>query len=141
MFFFKYRQKKITTNTLKEALRNRPPVAEFMKEITKANEEDILKRKQRERYRLYIDDVFIDNTEEDIVENEAQQIYREILEVVQANSPSSLTVSRARMVGYGEHSEQPQRQSSNNVRNTNHKQISSQNENKIRKCFFYFRNP
>ena len=46
-------QNKIPTNTLKEALRNRPPVADFMKEITKANEEDIVKRKQRERYRLY----------------------------------------------------------------------------------------
>ena len=47
-------QNKIPTNTLKEALRNRPPVADF------------------------------------INENEAQQIYREILEVVQANSHSSL---------------------------------------------------
>ena len=45
MFFFKYRQKKITTNTLKEALRNRPPVADFINEIRKANK----KGKDREK--------------------------------------------------------------------------------------------
>ena len=90
-----------------------------------------MKRKQKEMDRLFIDDVFIDNTKEDIVENEAQQIYREILEVVQANSPSSLPVRRGRMVGYGEHSQRPQRQSSANMRKINYKQISSRNENKI----------
>ena len=117
-------QKKMPTNTLKSALRNRPPVAEFIKEITKANAKDDVKRRQRERDRLYNDDVFTDNTEEDIVENEAQQIYREILEVVQANSPSSLPVSRGRMVGYGEHSQRPHRQSSANMRKIKHNQIS-----------------
>ena len=128
----KYAQKKLPTNTIREALRNRPPVSEFIKEITKANEEDNVKRIQRERERLYIDDVFNDITKEDINENEAQQIYREILEVVQANSPSSLPVSRGRMVGYGEHTENAQIQHTTNLRNTKHKQRSSHNQNKIR---------
>ena len=124
-------QKKMPTNTLKSALRNRPPVAEFIKEITKANAKDDVKRRQRERDRLYNDDVFTDNTEEDIVENEAQQIYREILEVVQANSPSSLPVSRGRMVGYGEHTPQTQRQPTTNVRSTKQNKRSSHDQKKI----------
>ena len=128
----KYARKKLPTNTIKEALRNRTPVSDFIKEITKANEEDNLKRRERESDRLYIDDVFTDMTENYIVENEAQQIYQEILEVVQAKSPSSLPVSRGRMVGYGEHTENAQIQHTTNLRNTKHKQRSSHNQNKIR---------
>ena len=45
----KYAGIKKQTNTLKEALKNRPPVADFIEQITKANEEDMEKRKQRER--------------------------------------------------------------------------------------------
>ena len=49
----KYTVRKKPTNTLKKALKNRPPVAEFILKITKANKEDIEKRKQRERDKWY----------------------------------------------------------------------------------------
>merc|ERR1711997_1241504 len=39
--------------------------------------------------------------EEDNISDDAQLIYREILEVVQANEASSLLCQRGRMVGYG----------------------------------------
>ena len=83
--------KKNATNTLKESLKYRPPVAEFVKEITKATEEDMKRKKKREKNRRYQEEV----------ETEAQQIYREILEVVKENSPASLPVSRGSMVGFG----------------------------------------
>lgn len=125
----KYEQNKLPTNTLKEALRNRAPVAEFIREITKANEEDIVNRKQRERERLCVHGVF---TEDDIVENENEQIYREILEVVQANSPSSLPVSRGRMVGEEDHNENTNLNSMNNQRTKKHQRRPSHTKNKTR---------
>merc|ERR1712004_85169 len=39
--------------------------------------------------------------EEENISDDAQLIYREILEVVQANEASSLSCQRGRMVGYG----------------------------------------
>ena len=62
---------------------------------------------QRERDEIYNFD------EAKTVEKEADEIYREILNVVQANSPTSLLVSRGRMVGFGKQSEYRRRQPTN----------------------------
>ena len=78
--------KKSPTNTLKEALKNIPAVAEFIEQITKANKEDMEKRKQRERDQMYNYYFLNDNTDANTVEKEAQEIYREMLKAVQAIS-------------------------------------------------------
>jgi hypothetical protein len=97
----KYTDMKQLTSTLEEALKQRPPVAEFIQNITKATKEDMEKSIQRERDELYNYKAPNDNTESKTVEKAADEIYREILNVVQANSPTSLPVSRGRMVGFG----------------------------------------
>ena len=105
----KYEGIKKQTNTLKEALKNRPPVADFIEQITKANEEDMEKRKQRERDKMYNVYFPYDNTEAKTGEKEADEIFRKILNVDQASSPTSLPISRGRMVGFGKQSQQRKR--------------------------------
>ena len=112
------------TNTLREAFKHRPPVTEYIKEITRANKENIEKRKQREHNKLTNKDV-----EES--ENEAQQIYREILKVVGANSPTSLPVSRGSMVGFSEQAEEEVK-GQRDERSTKPNQIDEQIPRKIR---------
>ena len=119
----KYAELKNTTNTLKEAFRNRPPVAEYIKEITRANKENIKKRQQRELDKLMNAAVYDD-------EDEAQQIYQEILQVVGANSPTSLPISRGSMAGYGTEIEHGDKQRIKDLTKPN--QISGQIQNKSR---------
>ena len=112
----------IPTETLKQVLTTRPPVAEFVKEITKASEKDKLRQRQRENMQKEAESIFNKEKEERTLhdqkqkekkrpknsvessseEDEAKKIYREILEVVKTNSPASLQYGRGRMVGYGE---------------------------------------
>ena len=54
-----------------------------------------------------------DNTEAKTGEKEADEIFRKILNVDQASSPTSLPVSRGRMVGFGKQSEYRRRQPTN----------------------------
>jgi hypothetical protein len=100
---------KIQTHTLKEALKNRPPVAEFIEQITKANEENMEKRKQREGDNMYNVYFLYDNTEAKTCKKKADDIYREILNVFLASSPTSVPVSRGRIVGFGKQSRQRKR--------------------------------
>ena len=72
------REKVIPTKTLKEALKNRPPVSEFIREITRMSEED--RRRQRERKSM-MEEEEEEREEGGDIEDEAQKIYREILEV------------------------------------------------------------
>ena len=87
----KFTAKKSPTNTLKEALKNRDAVAAFIEQRTKANKEDMEKRKQRERDQMYNYYFLNDNTDANTVEKEAQEIYREMLKAVQANSPTPIS--------------------------------------------------
>jgi len=117
------------TRTLKEALKNRPPVSQFIREITRATEEDRKRREERQQKQRLLEnqeaeqccendplgvltelnsilekeekrvDLKEDNCEENN-NDDAQLIYREILEVVQANA-TSMSSHRGRMVGYG----------------------------------------
>jgi len=122
----RYRGQGEARETLKAAMKNRPPVAEIVKEITKVSEEDKRRQRAREREQEEAGNLF-DNQEEAGEdekhlgrsevrgkrrkepggrrrdgEHDAQKIYREILEVVKENSPASLQYGRGRMVGYGE---------------------------------------
>ena len=67
------------------------------------------KRKQRERDKIYNGYFPFDNTEAKMGEKEADEIFRKILNVVQGSSPTSLSVSRGRMVGFGKQSQQRKR--------------------------------
>ena len=67
------------------------------------------KRKQRERDKMYNGYFPYDNTEAKTGEKEADEIFRKILNVDQASSPTSLPVSRGRMVGFGKQSQQRKR--------------------------------
>jgi len=87
---------RMPTKTLKEALKNRPSVSEFVKEITKASEKD----RQREMERKLMERA--EEGKEETEEEEAKKIYREIMEVVSLSSPSSIQTVKGRMVGYGE---------------------------------------
>lgn len=99
----------IPTKTLKVALKNRPPVSAFIQEIMKASEAD----RERQRDRLNMELEAIDTVEEmekqagddkeekkDSIDDDAQKIYKEILDVVKQNSPC-LQSAQGRMVGYG----------------------------------------
>jgi len=118
------------TRTLKEALKNRPPVSQFIREITRATEEDRRRREERQQKQRLLENQEAEQCRENdplgvltelnsILEKEekrvdlkkeenyeennnddAQLIYREILEVVQANA-TSMSSHRGRMVGYG----------------------------------------
>eukprot|EP00090_Calanus_glacialis_P021553 TRINITY_DN3324_c0_g1_i4.p1 TRINITY_DN3324_c0_g1~~TRINITY_DN3324_c0_g1_i4.p1 ORF type:complete len:425 (-),score=105.77 TRINITY_DN3324_c0_g1_i4:152-1426(-) len=112
----------IPTETLKHVLKTRPPVAEFVKEITKVSEKDKMRQRQRENMQKEAESIFNKEKEERNLheqkqnekkrpknsvessseEDEAKKIYREILEVVISNAPASLQYGRGRMVGYGE---------------------------------------
>jgi hypothetical protein len=84
-------------------------LAVFIERITKANEEDMEKRKQRDGDNMYNVYFPYDNTEAKTVEKKADEIYQEILEAVQASSPTSLQVRRGSMVGFGKQSQQRKR--------------------------------
>ena len=110
------------TETLKHVLKTRPPVSEFVKEITKVSEKDKIRQRQREIMQKEAESIFNEGKEERALhelktkekkrpknsvessseEDEAKKIYREILEVVISNAPASLQYGRGRMVGYGE---------------------------------------
>jgi len=110
------------TDTLKQVMKTRPPVAEFVKEITKVSEKDKIRQHQRENMQKEAESIFNKEKEERVLhdqrqrekkrpknsiessseEDEAKKIYREILEVVKTNAPASLQYGRGRMVGYGE---------------------------------------
>jgi len=92
----------VPTKTLKEALKYRPSVSEFVKEITKASEKD--RQRERERKQMEREEKGEGNEEREdkSEEDEAKMIYREILEVVSLNSPASIQTVKGRMVGYGE---------------------------------------
>jgi hypothetical protein len=112
----------IPTETLKQVMKTRPPVAEFVKEITKVSEKDKMRQRQRENMQKEAESIFNKEKEEmnlrimkqkekkrpknsiesSSEEDEAKKIYREILEVVKTNAPASLQYGRGRMVGYGE---------------------------------------
>ena len=103
-------------------MKNRPPVADFVKEIAKVSEKDKLRQQQRENMQKEAESIFnkekeavksqeasrisrrrpVNSVESSSEEDDAQKIYREILEVVKTNSPASLQFGRGRMVGYGE---------------------------------------
>ena len=95
----------VPTETLKEVIKHRPPVSEVVREITKESEKDKLRQREREMMQKEIEKEFSADSkdvEKEDDSDEAQQIYREIIDVVSANSPSSLQYVRGRMVGYGE---------------------------------------
>ena len=81
------------TETLKEVIKHRPPVAAVVREITKEREKDKLRQREREMMEREAEREFQGGDEE------AQQIYREIISVVASNSPASLQHARGRMVG------------------------------------------
>ena len=83
------------TETLKEVIKHRPPVAQVVKEITEESERDKLRQRRRQaEAELSHSTVQAEAAKED---DEAQKIYREILDVV-----GSAPCGRGRMVGYGE---------------------------------------
>jgi hypothetical protein len=67
---------------------NKAPLTEFFREKTKT------RRNFKEQSKMY--------SEDKTIESEALEIYQEILDIVNANSPASLPVSREKKVGYGE---------------------------------------
>jgi hypothetical protein len=73
-----------TKDRIPKNTRNEAPLTEFVREKTKT------------RRNLIISTYSGDKT----VESEAQEIYQEILDIVQANSPASLPVSSGRKVVY-----------------------------------------
>ena len=77
------------TETLKEVIKHRPPVAQVVREITEESQRDKIRQKRRE--------TMMGQTENKEEEEEAQKVYREILDVV-----GSTPCGRGRMVGYGE---------------------------------------
>ena len=72
--------------TMKEALKNRPPLSVFIEEISNATKE--LKKRQSK----YCKEMEL---------RESQQLYQEIVNAVESKSPHSMPVSRGRMVGHG----------------------------------------
>ena len=72
--------------TMKEALKNRPPLSVFIEEISNATKE--LKKRQSK----YCKEMEL---------RESQELYQEICNAVESNSPHSMPVSRGRMVGHG----------------------------------------
>ena len=76
------------------------------------SEEDKRRQKQRENMQREAESLFSKEEKRErrrkeagrprATDQEAQKIYREILEVVKENSPASLQYGRGRMVGYGE---------------------------------------
>ena len=106
------------TETLKEVIKHRPPVSEVVREITKESERDKLRQIEREKMQREAEVEFsrqnsgdfrkaklkenIKGGDDDEEEDEAQKIYKEIIDVVASNSPASLQYVRGRMVGYGE---------------------------------------
>ena len=72
--------------TKKETLKNRPPLSVFIEEISNATKE--LKKRQSKYCK-----------EREL--RESQQLYQEIVNAVESNSPHSMPVSRGRMVGHG----------------------------------------
>ena len=109
--------------------RARPPISDVVKEITKVSEKDKIRQRQREDMQIEAQSIFNkDKTEVRVKkdkkkpknsvgtsseEDEAQKIYREILEVVKTNSPASLQYGRGRMVGYGEEAQHTLRRGDN----------------------------
>ena len=86
------------TETLKEVIKHRPPVAQVVREITEESERDKIRQKRRENMMRQTDNKLPhspDKTNKE--EDEAQKVYREIMEVV-----GSTPCGRGRMVGYGE---------------------------------------
>ena len=83
------------TETLKEVIKHRPPVAAVVREITKEREKDKLRQRERELMEREAEREFQAGGGDE----EAQQIYREIISVVASNSPASLQHARGRMVG------------------------------------------
>ena len=80
------------TETLKEVIKHRPPVAQVAKNIAEESERDKLRQRRRENMQRQTQP-----GKEQQEEDEAQKIYREILDVV-----GSAPCGRGRMVGYGE---------------------------------------
>ena len=85
------------TETLKEVIKHRPPVAAVVREITKEREKDKLRQREREMMEREAEREFQGGGGGG--DEEAQQIYREIISVVASNSPASLQHARGRMVG------------------------------------------
>lgn len=83
------------TETLKEVIKHRPPVAQVVKEITEESQRDKLRQRRRESMQRQAETDAAEADQED--DDEAQKIYREILDVV-----GSAPCGRGRMVGYGE---------------------------------------
>ena len=112
----------LPTETLKQVMKKGPPVADIVKDITKISEIDKMRKSQHESMQREAESIFKKKVEVRTIldanrmnrrkpmnsvgssseEDDAQQIYREILDVVKTNSPASLQCGRGRMVGYGE---------------------------------------
>ena len=96
------------TETLKEVIKHRPPVAQVVREITEESERDKMRQKRRETMMGQADSKLAHSPQTAAKaskeEEEAQQVYREILEVV-----GSTPCGRGRMVGYGEEAQTPLR--------------------------------
>ena len=88
----------VPTETLKEVIKHRPPVAQVVREITEESERDKIRQKRRENMTRESDNKLPHSSAKaNKEEDEAQKVYREIMEVV-----GSTPCGRGRMVGYGE---------------------------------------